>query len=105
MSGWFVDMAGLPGSTGTVGQGALLRSGMQSGTPRDAPARDARMTAGRSAEWFRPRIAFIVPPARGAMRRESPMIQRIARFGFVVVIGFMCLSPRGAEAALGASDV
>jgi len=33
------------------------------------------------------------------------MIQRIARFGFVVVIGFMCLSPRGAEAALGASDV
>jgi len=33
------------------------------------------------------------------------MMQRVARFGFVLVIGLMCLSPRGAEAAPGPSDV
>ena len=33
------------------------------------------------------------------------MMQRVARFGFVLMIGLMCLSPRGAEAAPGSSDV
>jgi hypothetical protein len=33
------------------------------------------------------------------------MMQRVARFGFVLMIGLMCLSPRGAEAAPGPSDM
>jgi hypothetical protein len=32
------------------------------------------------------------------------MMQRVARFGFVLMIGLMCLSPRGAEAAPGPSE-
>src|SRR5258708_24879590 len=33
------------------------------------------------------------------------MMQRVARFGFVVVIGLICFSPRGAEAAPGPAEV
>jgi phospholipid transport system substrate-binding protein len=33
------------------------------------------------------------------------MMQRVARFGFVLIAGLMCLSPGGAEAAPGPSDV
>jgi phospholipid transport system substrate-binding protein len=33
------------------------------------------------------------------------MMQRVARFAFMLTIGLMCLSPRGAEAAAGPSDV
>jgi phospholipid transport system substrate-binding protein len=33
------------------------------------------------------------------------MMQRVARFGFVLIAGLICLSPGGAEAALGPSDV
>ncbi len=38
-------------------------------------------------------------------RGESPMMQRVARFGFVLIVGLMCLPPRSAEAAPGPSDV
>ena len=33
------------------------------------------------------------------------MMQKVARFGFVLIVGLMCSSPRGAEAAPGPSDV
>src|SRR5258708_38277795 len=33
------------------------------------------------------------------------MIERIARFGFVLIVGLMCLPHRSAEAASGPSDV
>ena len=33
------------------------------------------------------------------------MMQRIARFGFVLVVALICLTPRGSEAAEGPSDV
>ena len=33
------------------------------------------------------------------------MIQKVTRFGFVLMVGLMCLPPRSAEAAPGPSDV
>jgi phospholipid transport system substrate-binding protein len=38
-------------------------------------------------------------------RGESLMMQRVARFAFILAIGLMCLSPRSGQAAPGPSDV
>src|SRR5260370_6468699 len=65
------------------------------------PCASLRLTC--AGEWLRRCIAFML--RRRMPRGESLMMQRVARFAVILTIGLMCLSPRGAEAAAGPSDV